>query len=251
MNTERNKNREFVAIDHKLDCSWKFVIASTARMTSDVYDEILSITRAIFESIDEFVVPIQAEVAIGELPNDESLDELFDRDSDYTPDISRERLEAGGKEQLTFCFLEEALSDVVADMQNTTFVSEIDLTNAKTKFRLETGDEYIDRSSDEAVSWSQEKLTASPSLDPLHIRIRLSPPYRDFEEAEFYYTVVVSTATDIWFEETTIGRTNRNRLTAMLQTIYEQVDTIEVEYDSNRYPKSELRERGYAGLLFD
>lgn len=65
------------------------------------------------------------------------------------------------------------------------------------------------------------------------------------------FEVVVRSHTDLWFDESADGESNRKRLSEVLHCLFERFNAETAEFDSSRYSTDGLRRRGFGDLTFE
>lgn len=238
MTEELRKNRDYVAIDHSLECDWTFYVPVTATKVSEVADQLNSLTIQVFDIVSPFFTPEKVEYASGKLPQDAPIEHLFSPDQEYEPTVSRGEITLEG--ELTAKSLAAEVKRSLGYDSDLWFLSLLNVTRGKTAIELETGSESVDRSSPNVRTWRNGLVETTPSLDPLSLDVRLSHPRKDSDPGSLYYKISVFTPTDIWFEDSRIGRNNRERLSRVLIGIKEGVNVVDVVARSNRFIEEKL-----------
>lgn len=231
------KNHSFVAIDPQLECSWKYVLPAKSEYASGTVREMPSISLQVFELIEDFVHPLHMTHAIGTSSTNYQTATLFDSGTATSLDVSRESIR--DDTGISYSDFAQRINKYQVDKGRTKVLTLIILDKTRAKIRLKDGDHYISRSSKEAKIWRNKVVQGDLMNDPLSIELRFNRPRGKSSEA--CYLLTVSTATDIWFEDTEFGRTNRERLSRLLRGLYENLEVLNVEVDSNRFEEAELQ----------
>ncbi|KCZ72633.1 hypothetical protein ANME2D_01064 [Candidatus Methanoperedens nitroreducens] len=239
------KNIDFVAYMPQETSSWGFIIAGKARKTSEIFNEILEITRKVFDISKGFFIPTKIEYGLVTFSEDILANRLFEHKIKPLGILRRQIQSDKGISYHKF--LEEIHSNETFK-DKIKYIGDIDIHNGKTKFVLKRKDEYIDRNSKGLyATWGYDEiLDEPPTSDPIMIDISHSSLKGENQHVESadpaYYNIVFRTDTDIWFEKTEIGLANRNRLRGVLKKVYENFDVVYTLFLSDWFSEKELKE---------
>lgn len=208
-------NTEFLAIKQEVYCSWSFVVESHSTRCSDVMSELQDLCGGLFSAFDDFVIPVGVEFTRQLFPPD-----AYVPTSEHGhPDTRLESQDVELVEEDGIA-LDTLLIALSSEEEGANYVSSIHIDSCKVNIRLEDGDSYVDRSNRSALYNSNERVDRAPSYDPLSIEIVHLPNVDDEDiEAPYQFIVRVKSKADIWFEDSELGRINRERLRGLLKRI--------------------------------
>lgn len=120
---------------------------------------------------------------------------------------------------------------------------EIEWTRCKTLVTLDDGEHWVDRDSSRVQKHRHGEWLGAARVDPISIRIRhIHTPQTVDSSAPSLFALVVSVNTDLWFDETVVGETNRPRLQSVLNSLVTDPDLVEVRLEPRRHTESRIRE---------
>lgn len=238
------KNIDFVAYRPQDTSSWGFLIVGKAKKISEISDEILGITKKVFDITKGFFIPTKIKYDMLFFSDDLSASEVFELIKPSSI-IQREIVSDTGISHHKF--LEEVRSNETFK-DKIKYIRRIEIDEGKTKFVLKGKDEYIDRNSKELYAgWRFDEISdRQPTSDPIRIDISHSSLKGENQHVESadpaYYDIVFWTDTDIWFEKTEIGLANRNRLRGALKKVYENFDVVHTLFLSDGFSEKALKD---------
>lgn len=240
MNDQNGKNWGFLALDPSLECSWTFTTPLVIHDTAEAYDGILETTEALFGTLNSFIRPTRVEYAVGSLPEKRPLADIFNTESGTSVSVSREQVFC--RDGVTFYDLVESLEGSTSVGSEARFLSLVKFTEIAVAIMLEDGERMITRDSPEARLWNRKPLDEQPTIDPLRFEVRLARSSQATGESGRGVQITVATATDIWFESTSLGRQNRSRLSSFFDRLQSALRVNSISCRSNRYPDAQLRD---------
>lgn len=225
------RNKTYISIVPQLECSWLFEIRSKTENISDRLEESLSILKEILECSDDFFVPTEIEYRLRAYSEEYLVKDLIDLDTDKEPVESKVNTVtcSGG---ISYQKLANSVRSAELPADTVCYPSKYIITGTRVCMYVDGSNHEIDRGEEEYYKmWSrtdQGRMNQPPFSDPLSITIRQS-----FDGES--YIISIGTPTDIWFEDTESGRINRKRLSDFLTCVFDNLDTVKVEYHSNYY----------------
>lgn len=223
------KNKDFVAYMPSLDCQWIFTKEMEAETIAETYDEVLSLCHDVFYASRNFLIPTTARFTLHAFDSDTDASRIFQVDP-----IDIETGEISHEEGLKFDQLERRIDESALGLNSPVSIFEIEITSATTVIALGQQAVAVNSGTGELYKWMYhgEPTDRRPSFDPVTVGI-----YRrkGVELAKPIYKIVVTTHTDIWFEETQTGEQNLRRLAEVLSELDERLDPSEVDFHSERY----------------
>jgi hypothetical protein len=248
------KNIDFVAYVPQYESSWTFTIRGNAIKLSEILNEILDITEKVLDVSKGFFIPTKIEYSLFTYSEDFPANIIFSLSSS---NIKRSEFFERKVESETGISYKKFSNDVWSieiPINTVRYIRRIDMHEGKTRFVLEGKDEFIDRHSKglyappdyKEDSSLQQVLESQAGMDPLMMDIShssLKGPNLHVESSNpAYYKIVFRTWTDIWFENTEIGRANRNRLRNTLKRVYNSFDVIDTLFISGGFSEEDLKE---------
>ncbi|ETA67554.1 hypothetical protein MettiDRAFT_0981 [Methanolobus tindarius DSM 2278] len=218
-----------------------------------IIDEILAITEKVLEAGKDFFIPTMIEYNLRTYSKDFPANDVFSSSEVHTKCLNFLERKLESEEGLSF-------QDFKEDVQS---VKSLDLVggeirrieiSGKTRFNLKGKDMYIDCSSTglyaypnyEEVLSPQQVVDSLPSSNPFEITIShdgLKNKNQHVESSDpAFYKILFWTWTNIWFEGTEIGLTNRNRLRNFLRKMYENFDVVFTSHIADRYSEEQLND---------
>jgi hypothetical protein len=228
------KNSDVVALQTDRQGTWIFDISSEADTVSEGLDESLSIYNTLTETFVDFVVPTEVTVTLKSFSGGMSMDSVIEA-SMAGDEVENSKID----------FLEPddvSTSDIRSEIPESTelshFIPKITIDNAKVHCRLAGEDVYADKETHSARYHGDDLLENKPSSrGPLHFLVLyVKPPDR----GDILVNLYISTRSDIWFEDTEIGRVNRDRLRGLLRRIDESLPVARIHRESTRW-ESEMK----------
>lgn len=237
------KNVDFVAYRPQDESSWSFTIAGKAKKTSEILDEILEITRKVFDINKGFFIPTKIECVLLTFSDDLSASGVFGLEH-----LNIIRKEIKSDKGISYHKFLQDIQNIETTKDEIKYLRRIEIDEGKTKFVLKGKDEYVDRNSKGLYAgWRFDEISdRQPTSDPIRIDIYhnyLKGENQHVESADpAYYDIVFWTETDIWFEKTEIGLVNRKRLGNVLKKVYENFDVIHTLFLSDGFSEKELKD---------
>ncbi len=78
------------------------------------------------------------------------------------------------------------------------------------------------------VARYSEVFESQAPFDPIGIMIVPWAIPLDSGDASYRFTIYISTTTDIWFEQTSIGQENRRRLESFFERVFDNISVFDV-----------------------
>jgi len=143
--------------------------------------------------------------------------------------------------------LKEMTEEIVGDGLVPTLIG-INRIEAKTEIKLGSGVDWIGAKSDRYYRVRMgDRINCSS--DPITIRVNISPDLSD--KSKMSINVDIETYTDIWVEQTELGKWNRKRLTKFLQSFTGDLDCYSVIHTGERISTHGLEKRGLPDLILE
>lgn len=225
------------------ESSWGFHIAGKAKKTSEILDEILEITRKVFDINKGFLIPTKIENGLLTFSEEASPSGVFE-----LKPLNKIPWEIQSNEGISYHKFLADIHSIGAPKDEIKYIRRIEIDEGKTKLVLNGKDEYIDRNSKGLyATWRYDEiLDQQPMFDPIRVYISHSSSKGENQHVEStdpaYYEIIFWTYTDIWFEKTEIGLANRNRLRDVLKKVYDSFNVVDTLFLSDWFSEKELKD---------
>lgn len=206
-------NKDHVAIKPDLDMNWTFLVPSTASTCSEEAREMTETSSLFFQTFGKFVVPVEATLYLQTFPAGSSVPTSERGDPEKR--INSQEITEFDSEGIEF-------TDLFSECDSTNlayYIPEIQINRVKVNMRLQSGDVFVDRNNHSVTYNVNTPQDRAPTYDPLYFELTHLANLDDIVDTDFVLVLRVRTKTDIWFEETGIGESNRKRLRAFLKRI--------------------------------
>ena len=241
------KNVDFVAYAPQAESSWGFYIPGKAKKASEVCDEILRVTARLLEISEGFFLPTGLEYSLYSLPDDLLANDTFSSAGFDVRKLDSTQKCVGPTGGFSYARLAEDARCSSSAAGSSKYIRRIEI-EGKTRFTLKDRDLYVDKNSLEVyLSGSNPEKSASlPNFNPVWIDLIHSSSKSQTQEVEradpAYYQLIVWTYTDMWFDNTAIGRCNCYRLRHFLNGIVETFHVTDYLFMSDRYSEEALKD---------
>ncbi|ETA67551.1 hypothetical protein MettiDRAFT_0978 [Methanolobus tindarius DSM 2278] len=220
---------------------------------SEFVDEMLDVVGKVLDGGKGFFIPTTVEYSLLTYSEDFPVNTAFSSSEASVNHLEYLERKIESEEGIFFQDLKEDVqnfktSDIVgADIRR------IEISG-KTRFNLKEKDMYIDCSSKglyadpdyKEVLSPQQVRDSLPLSNSFYISIFHDGLKSENQHVEIsdpaYYKVVFWTWTNMWFEDTEIGLTNRNRLRNFLRKMYENFDVVFTSHIADRYSEEQLND---------
>lgn len=241
------ENFDYVNYYPDTDTSLIFCLNGNAKKAFDEFEEILTITRELYDILHGFYKPIQIGYGIYIYSENVPVNRILELDSNFELKIKPlEKVEKTicSEEGVTYEDLNRCIRSI-GDAGRIPAIRGIGFLNGKTNFALRSGNEYVSRYSKNYFASPEGGAEAEvPRWDPLSIGISLWPytdsAIRNSNLAS--YELVFKTYTDMWFAENELGIENQRRLKSVLKKVYDRFDINEVFYYSDHFDEDWLKD---------
>lgn len=246
-------NIDFLAYTPQYESRWNFFIRGKTRKASGIIDEILDVTEKVLEAGKDFFIPTMIEYNLLTYSEDFPANDVFSSSDAYIKHLKYLKRKLESEEGLSFQEFTEDVRSIRPSKNVGGDIRRMEISG-KTRFNLKGKDVYIDCSSkglyvdpdyEEALS-PQRVMDSLPLSNPFYITLF---HYSSKEGGQYlkssdptYYHIVFWTWTNIWFEDTEIGLTNRNRLRNFLRKMYENFDVVFTSHIADRYSEERLND---------
>lgn len=220
------KNETHVVYDPNLSCYWSFYFPAESQTFSEQFTESVDIMKRLYSIYESFAEPTQATLESRGYEDDRLVSDR-DQDRNLQSWIDETDLRVRSSTSLEWTDIQTQFSSIPSINEGITTLRRAGLTG---RFEVNLHSErYIGRDSDRYVTWSEgERYDTDPQHDPVTVKLQ----FNRIEGLEPYH-IMVETHTDLWFESTQLGRTNRERLQTFLHRIDKEFQISEIRHESN------------------
>lgn len=203
--------------------SWTLWVEPSGTRLSDGYETTAKLYDQLCESGDDFYRPREVELQASEYEVDELISDVLQRRPDW---VDRWRRSIDEMDRIQ----SEQLDDLVGPRSEYLHVHEVDLTSAVVFVETGNGCVPVDRSSSMYV---HEDESSSNGISPYHDLLESKIRWHNSGTPE--QALIVSTHSDLWFEESARGEENRAKLSGFLNTLCESLPVSAVDFESYYY----------------
>lgn len=240
------KNERVLAANKHLDGTWILRFPPSAQSVSQQMPDFISFTEAVLAELTEIYLPERGSVTIEGFRDDLPADHLSPTVNE--PDESETLSIQTNDPPITIEDIRERVESVDFLDTHHPRISRIEFESGSTEIYLDGELRRISEDSEEiyrTYSVTEGDFVGSPYADPLKVTLRHVS--RDFLEPpkNSEYTVMIETETDVWFEDTEVGRINRERIASVFRTLVDELDAHEYYFGSELYWQSQFEEEDY------
>jgi hypothetical protein len=229
-----NKNRDHLAILPNLETYWSLSVPSDVVTCSVATKEMINICSHIFQSFDGFVQPFGISYKILLYPEGQKVP--YENQTEFIETIERE---LHSDEVLD-------IDDFITSTQITTnearWIPRVYFNHNRVKIQLKDGEKYIGRTESCVVYRHGDSLENDPTYDPLELEIWFAPNHEKSLDSDFVFYIKIKAHSDIWFEDSDIGKANRRNLSSFLARITSELPVGTIRRESNWYSESEMED---------
>lgn len=232
------KNIDAVAYIPSLNCTWMLTVPHNEETISDEHEFAIDLLTSVFQTFGDFFRPKTIEYRVFECEDNVSPKSIFETENKK---IRSNTIHS--KEGIDVEHLLNGIRELPED-KSAQLLYQLTVERAATNIWLRDSDRWIDRANDELfVRWlSNGPSDTPPAGDPLQLDVQFYPGVDDPTSPN--WEIKVRTSTDIWFEESAVGKTNANRLGEFLRELNLVVEPTEAMFWSDRYDDSALEQLG-------
>lgn len=221
-------NVDYVAWNTKDAVDWVFGIDTESTSAEGLDDESIAKIETLFTLFDSFIVPIEVEYWVDTVSPTLSPEETLGKN-----DFTKRSLKS--ESSVSFEEVAKDIESVSVPSDRVAFISKFEVKRSKTKLFLRDGDVYVDHATpDYYKMWSRgEVVSEKAPLKPvvtvslsLTSRVSVDSNYSQ-PNGEAAFRLGFGSNCFIWFEDTPIGRVNKNRLGELLQSACRLFDCID------------------------
>lgn len=241
------KNLDFIAYTPQWSSAWRFFIRGTTWNLSQVYDEIIYLTKKFFTISDEFFIPTKLYYPLSTKPYDCQIYQYFLLSKLNFESIDFFEKEIKSESGISFNDFHNDILTIKTQEQYIRYINRVDLWG-KTCFSLGSNEVYINNNSPKELYayWDYDEVDLDVSTtDPITISL-IHSSWKGNNEVEIidpaYYEIVIRSNTDIWFESSETGLINRNILRNFIKKLYQNFDIVDTSFFGDRYDEDELKE---------
>lgn len=229
------KNRRHVAVHVDRESSyWALLVPSDVDTCEEQATEMTARCKQLFETFEDFITPTAVEFYVHCFPRGQKLPVSVNGE-DLLESIHRQVRDEEG------IGLQAVQKATRVQGQRSRWIPRMGFDGTKVKVDLEQGPVLADRRRRTVEYRSKRPTEADPTRDVLELVLLHGPNNRHPEiESDYVTRVLVHTLSDIWFEDSALGRANARRLKEFLERIEDTLAVETVERTSDWLPVEDL-----------
>lgn len=228
-------NEHFVGVHPDSGGIWSFTLPGEIARISESIGRVEDIVHELFDACEGFIRLTGIEYFIWTYSGDGPVESIDPRN-----EIADVKLLSSEKKELSddigLTADDIPFESFVDRSENFYFISEIESTRVQTRIRLSNYDGWVDRTNNQYVKPARLRKVydGQAKRDPIAIRLYHIPVSSQTLGTNMGFVISISSPTNIWFEETPIGRVNRRRLEAFFERLYDRLDIVDTTVTSSR-----------------
>lgn len=235
-------NEDFVGIHLDSGGIWTFIIPGKVEHISECIDRFEEIAYGVFNACEGFIRPTEIGYSVQTYSDDGPLESVNSmNDTADVELLSVERKTIVNESGLT---AEDIPFESYAHQdEGVRRIGDIVSTRTQTHLKLNAYDGWVDQTDERYVKPARfdEVYNGKAKHDPIGIRLDHGTTSASTADANSTFGIAIESPTDIWFEETPIGRTNRRQLETLFERLFERFDVVDTDVTS-RKSNQKLRE---------
>lgn len=200
-------------VDERLE--WIIEIPGKAVGVTGRIDEEINIVSSFIDSFENIIIPLEIEFVM----------HWSDGEMKSAAVAESATGQVSSNEGITKTNLLEAIGEFVPDSEVSQLLTRVRLKRCKTRLRLSDGDHWLEAGSSRFRVFDGETPDGEAPADVFTISIFDKDPFTD---GPTEYEVYLRSNTDIWFEDTQVGQTNRRRLIEGIRNFVETTNANKV-----------------------
>lgn len=231
------KNRDHLAIQPDLECQWVFIVPSDVKYCSEQSSEMLETCTTLFEDFQNFITPTAIDYNLFLFSEDIPVP-VENTDTDEKIDMLEQQLEKDlGLES------RDLIDSISRSGNHVYWIPFTNFHRNKVQIWLMDRDQKINRNDSCIAYRNGGQLDRKPMLDPLKLDVWHVPTEKGISHStDFEFQITIQLHSDIWFEKTDIGNTNRKYLRSFFKRIVRDLPVAHVKRSCNWYSTSRLEE---------
>lgn len=221
-------NEDFVGIHLDAGGSWSFIFPGEIERISEQINRFETVTHELFAVCEDFIRPTELEYSVQTFAEDGPIRAIHSRDNTATVDlVSVERKTIADENGLTADDIPfESYTHQSEDIYG---IGDIEVTQAQTWLTLNDYEGWIDRTDDQHVKPARydKVYDGRAKHDPIEIRFDYRATPKQSADTNSTFGINIKSPSDIWFEDTAIGQTNRRRLEAFFEQIIDRFNIVD------------------------
>lgn len=218
-------NKDFVGIHLDSGGTWSSIIPGKIERISGQIDRVECIAHQLFGACEGFICPTEIEYSIRIYSEDGPIESIDPMDDTANIELlSTERKTITDEDGLS---AEDIPFGAYAHQDDICFIGDIEIIQASVSLKLHEYDGWIDRTDDQYVKPARLSTVydGQAKHDPVAIRLYHIPASHADTSIDFVISII--SPTNVWFEETPVGRANRRRLKAFFERLFGRFDIID------------------------
>lgn len=231
------KNHDHVAVHRDQGAVyWELGVPSAAETCEEQTREMIELCEQFFQTFGEFLTPTEIEFHVPCFPAGHELPASMYDDAKIKM-VQRKLQSSEG------ISVDEFLTATEISNCPSRWMPNIEFNGNSVLVELTNGPVVADRTNHTVEYKKKQPTNEPPDRDLLEIDLLHGPASsKSIIEAEFATYIIVDLNSDIWFEDSEIGRVNAQNLAAFLERIHDTLPVEEVNRTSDWYPVERLEE---------
>lgn len=218
-------------------CRWSIVCGVSVQSVTAGFETVLDVTELLFNSLASIVTPTTLKYNVQTYPPESPITyPAGDSPGQHQQEVlTRTVSDADG---VTYAQFESSLPAVDAADRH---IQRIDIESATTWVRSGGEDVPANRSQNTQLYHLSDQISRDHIYDPVRFNVEFVRNY-DEEEVDEYMLLYITiwTKTDLWFQDSPVGRENAQRLSDCLTSVVNTLDPVRIVRESNRYSSEDL-----------
>lgn len=231
------RNVDVLACNRRREGSWTFTILGSSKMVSEAFGEMIEVTGKLLDITERFFIPTKIDYGAATYSHDFPANDMHKNNQNRLCTFNRDIIDNNGVSADRF---KGDMVYVKCDENNIRGMVRISI-KGKTNIILKGGEVYIDEYSSVDIcaffDIDDNPEDTVPECHPLRLDVMQHFGGVEGLAREYWdracYDITFWTETDIWYEESEIGRANRERLKGVFDKIREGFKVVGTFYEGS------------------
>jgi len=209
------------------------------------------VVETVLDCSSEIYRPDSVEFPLSIYDADYAITELFKKPFEERPEsLKVEHCEIQNLSDTPVSDISNEISRSGVSESERPYIAELEFKSGQTRVTLADGKWWIDSGDEDHYKTHDyvRETTESAFAEPLELVIKHWRVHSDVDvdiDEETWFEITFWTYTDLWFEDSTFGEYNRQRLAEVFECIESELDVVFTDFSSESYGKSVLSERDH------
>jgi hypothetical protein len=234
-------NEDFIGTHSDSGGIWTFIIPGEIAYISESIDRFATVAHDLFAACEGFIRPIELEYPVQTYSKDGPIESIHPMNETTDVEIlSVERKTIADESGLTADDIPFKSHNQQGEGVN--YIGEMESVHTESFFTVKDYDGWIDRTNTQYVKPARlDKIyDGQATHDPIGIRLGHRAIPARTADTNSTFGISIESSTDVWFEETPVGRANRHRLEAFFERLFERFNVVDTMV-TGRGPNERLR----------